>query len=124
MATYEPMQVGVFAAQARAGLITARNAYTLAWRQLASGMGLPGTGDVFRPFTNVVNRAGVPFGPDYELIARQAMAAGMVLSPTNTSNVAYQASVAPIRSRAMRWPLTRLSVIEPVSEPTAKLADR
>ncbi len=41
-----------------------------------SGMGLPGSGDIFRPFTNVVNRAGVPFGPDYELIARQDMAAG------------------------------------------------
>jgi cobalt-zinc-cadmium efflux system outer membrane protein len=40
--TYEPLQVGVFAAQARAGLITARNSYTLAWRQLAATLGLPG----------------------------------------------------------------------------------
>jgi len=40
-ATYEPMQVGVFAAQARAGLITARNSYTLAWKQLAAALGLP-----------------------------------------------------------------------------------
>jgi cobalt-zinc-cadmium efflux system outer membrane protein len=42
LATYEPMQVGVFAAQARANLIQARNSYTLAWKQLAVAMGLPG----------------------------------------------------------------------------------
>jgi outer membrane protein, heavy metal efflux system len=40
-ATYEPMQVGVFAAQARTGLIQARNGYTLAWKQLAASLGLP-----------------------------------------------------------------------------------
>jgi cobalt-zinc-cadmium efflux system outer membrane protein len=40
-APYEPMQVGAFAAQARAGLIQARNSYTLAWKQLAAAMGLP-----------------------------------------------------------------------------------
>jgi outer membrane protein, heavy metal efflux system len=40
-ATYEPMQTGVFASQARQALITARNNYTLAWKQLASAMGLP-----------------------------------------------------------------------------------
>jgi outer membrane protein, heavy metal efflux system len=40
-ATYEPMQVGAFAAQARAGLIQARNSYTLAWKQLATTLGLP-----------------------------------------------------------------------------------
>jgi cobalt-zinc-cadmium efflux system outer membrane protein len=36
------MQVGVFAAQARVALVQARNAYFLAWRQLASAMGLTG----------------------------------------------------------------------------------
>ena len=41
VATYEPMQGGVFAIQARAALVSARNAYTLAWRQLASAIGLP-----------------------------------------------------------------------------------
>jgi outer membrane protein, heavy metal efflux system len=40
-ATYEPMQVGTFAAQARVGLIQARNSYTLAWKQLSAAMGLP-----------------------------------------------------------------------------------
>ena len=52
------------------------------------------------------------------------MATGMVLISTKTSSIAYQASVAPIRRRAIRTPPTRLSVIEPVSEPTAKLAER
>ena len=42
LAVYEPMQVGVFAGQARSALITARNSYSLAWRQLASALGLPG----------------------------------------------------------------------------------
>jgi cobalt-zinc-cadmium efflux system outer membrane protein len=42
VATYEPLQLGVFAAQARAGLIQARNSYTLAWKQLAGSLGLPG----------------------------------------------------------------------------------
>lgn len=40
-ATYEPMQVGVFAAQARQALIQARNSYVLAWRQLAAALGTP-----------------------------------------------------------------------------------
>jgi cobalt-zinc-cadmium efflux system outer membrane protein len=35
------MQVGVFAAQARAALIQARNSYVLAWRNLATSLGLP-----------------------------------------------------------------------------------
>ena len=35
---------------------------------------------------------------------RQAIATGMVLSSTNTSSMAYQASVAPIKSLAMRKP--------------------
>ena len=55
---------------------------------------------------------------------RQAIATGMVLISTNTSSIAYQASVAPIKSLAMRKPPARLTVIEPISEPTAKLADR
>jgi cobalt-zinc-cadmium efflux system outer membrane protein len=38
-AVYEPMQVAVFAAQARQGLIQARNSYTLAWKQLAASLG-------------------------------------------------------------------------------------
>jgi outer membrane protein, heavy metal efflux system len=42
VALYEPMQMGVFAGQARAALIQARNSYTMAWKQLASSMGLPG----------------------------------------------------------------------------------
>ena len=42
LATYEPMQIGVFAAQARAGLITARNSYTLAWKQLGVDTGSAG----------------------------------------------------------------------------------
>jgi cobalt-zinc-cadmium efflux system outer membrane protein len=55
VATYEPMQVGVFAAQARASLIVARNSYTLAWQQLAATLGLPG----MRP-TEVAGRLDIP----------------------------------------------------------------
>ncbi len=42
VATYEPLQVSVFAAQARMALIQSRNAYLLAWKQLAAAVGLPG----------------------------------------------------------------------------------
>jgi cobalt-zinc-cadmium efflux system outer membrane protein len=55
VATYEPMQIGVFAAQARAGLITARNSYSLAWKQLATSLGLPGM-----PLTEVAGRIDMP----------------------------------------------------------------
>jgi cobalt-zinc-cadmium efflux system outer membrane protein len=55
VATYEPMQIGVFAAQARASLITARNAYTAAWKQLAASLGLPGM-----PLTDVAGRVDMP----------------------------------------------------------------
>lgn len=41
-APYEPMQVAVFAAQARQGLIQARNSYTLAWKNLAATLGIRG----------------------------------------------------------------------------------
>jgi cobalt-zinc-cadmium efflux system outer membrane protein len=56
VATYEPMQLGVFAAQARAALITARNSYTLAWKQLASSMGLAGK----LPPTQLAGRVDMP----------------------------------------------------------------
>jgi cobalt-zinc-cadmium efflux system outer membrane protein len=55
VATYEPMQVAVFAAQARIGLIQARNAYTLAWKQLAATLGLPAM-----PATEVAGRIDMP----------------------------------------------------------------
>jgi cobalt-zinc-cadmium efflux system outer membrane protein len=41
VATYEPLQIGVLAAQSRAALIQSRNSYLLAWKQLASALGLP-----------------------------------------------------------------------------------
>jgi cobalt-zinc-cadmium efflux system outer membrane protein len=40
---YEPMYLRVLALQARAALVTARNRYVSAWKQLAAAMGLPGT---------------------------------------------------------------------------------
>ncbi len=70
VATYEPMQVGVFAAQARAGLITARNSYTLAWKQLASVMGLPGM-----PPTELAGRIDLPL-PRYRYDAALARVLG------------------------------------------------
>jgi cobalt-zinc-cadmium efflux system outer membrane protein len=55
VATYEPMQLGVFTAQARFALITARNSYTLAWRQLAASLGLPAL-----PPTQLAGRVDMP----------------------------------------------------------------
>ena len=55
---------------------------------------------------------------------RQTIAVGTVCICTNSSSVAYHSTVAAIISRATRMPPTRLSTIEPASEPIAKLADR
>jgi hypothetical protein len=55
---------------------------------------------------------------------RQAIAAGTVLISANNSSIAYQVTDAPIKRRATRTPPARLSVTEPISEPTAKLAER
>jgi cobalt-zinc-cadmium efflux system outer membrane protein len=52
IAPYEPSLLLVFAAQAREALVTARNSYTLAWRQLAASLGLPGM-----PPTELARRA-------------------------------------------------------------------
>src|ERR1700722_4203122 len=41
VAAYEPLQVGVFAAQARMALISSRNQYLLSWKTLVSAIGLP-----------------------------------------------------------------------------------
>lgn len=59
-APYEPMQVAVFAAQARQGLIVARNAYVLAWKQLAANLGVRGM-----PPTELEGRIDIPI-PRYE----------------------------------------------------------
>ena len=42
VAAYEPLQVSVFAAQARMALISSRNQYLLSWKNLVSAIGLPG----------------------------------------------------------------------------------
>jgi cobalt-zinc-cadmium efflux system outer membrane protein len=55
IATYEPMQMGVFAVQARTALVQARNSYTLAWKQLAAALGLPAL-----PPTEVAGRIDLP----------------------------------------------------------------
>lgn len=60
LAPYEPMQVGALSATARGSLLTARNNYQLAWKQLASAMGLPGM-----PPTEVAGRADMPI-PRFE----------------------------------------------------------
>jgi cobalt-zinc-cadmium efflux system outer membrane protein len=59
-APYEPMQVAVFAGQARQGLIIARNSYTLAWKQLAANLGVRGM-----PATQLEGRIDMPL-PIYE----------------------------------------------------------
>jgi cobalt-zinc-cadmium efflux system outer membrane protein len=55
VATYEPMQLGVFAVQARTALVTARNNYTVAWKQLAAALGLPAL-----PPTELAGRIHMP----------------------------------------------------------------
>jgi cobalt-zinc-cadmium efflux system outer membrane protein len=60
VALYEPMQLGALSAQARAGLVTARNNYQLSWKQLASAMGLPGMAP-----TQLSGRADMPI-PRFE----------------------------------------------------------
>jgi cobalt-zinc-cadmium efflux system outer membrane protein len=55
VAAYEPMQVGVYAVLARAALVTARNSYTLAWKQLAAALGLPAM-----PPTELAGRIDMP----------------------------------------------------------------
>jgi cobalt-zinc-cadmium efflux system outer membrane protein len=59
-APYEAMQVAVFAGQARQALITARNNYTVAWRQLASSLGLRNL-----PPTMLEGRIDIPL-PKYD----------------------------------------------------------
>jgi outer membrane protein, heavy metal efflux system len=59
-APYEPMQVAVFAGQARLGLISARNSYILAWKQLATNLGVRGM-----PATQIEGRIDMPL-PKYE----------------------------------------------------------
>ncbi len=62
-AVYEPMQLAVFAAQARQALIQARNSYTLAWKQLATKVGIRGMGP-----TLVAGRVDMPL-PKYDYAA-------------------------------------------------------
>jgi cobalt-zinc-cadmium efflux system outer membrane protein len=66
VAVYEPMQVGVLAEQARTGLLSARNSYQLAWRQLAAALGVPEM-----PLTELEGRADMPL-PRFEY--RRALA--------------------------------------------------
>jgi cobalt-zinc-cadmium efflux system outer membrane protein len=55
VATYEPLQLAVFSKQARASLFQARNARMLAWKQLASAMGVPQM-----PTTAVAGKINIP----------------------------------------------------------------
>jgi hypothetical protein len=55
---------------------------------------------------------------------RQTIAADRLLISAKTSSIAYHVTVAPISRRAARMPLATLRVIDPISEPKAKLADR
>jgi cobalt-zinc-cadmium efflux system outer membrane protein len=59
-APYEPMQVAVFAAQARQSLLIARNSYTLAWKQLVTKLGVQGM-----PPIALAGRVDMPL-PRYE----------------------------------------------------------
>lgn len=54
-APYEPLQLRALAVQAQAALVTARNRYTSAWKQLAASLGLPGM-----PPTELAGRVDAP----------------------------------------------------------------
>jgi cobalt-zinc-cadmium efflux system outer membrane protein len=58
-AGYEPLQLYVFALQARQNLVLARNRYVSAWKQLTAQMGVPNM-----PFTALAGRADAPV-PDF-----------------------------------------------------------
>src|SRR5262249_50085548 len=97
VATYEPMQLGGFAAQARAARIASRNAYTLAWKQLAASLGLPAL-----PPTQLAGRVDMPV-PLYhydQVLARVLAGHTDVLTATNgIDKVRYNlrtAQVTPI----------------------------
>ncbi|HJT78932.1 MAG TPA: TolC family protein, partial [Gemmataceae bacterium] len=59
-AAYEPMQLRVYAYQARAALVAARNTYVSSWKTLASTLGLPAL-----PLTEVAGRADMPI-PNFD----------------------------------------------------------
>src|SRR5207245_1044840 len=54
-AGYEPLQLHVFAVQARGNVVQARNRYLSAWRQLAAALGQPDL-----PPTQLAGRADAP----------------------------------------------------------------
>lgn len=55
VAGYEPSYLRALAMQARTNLVTARNSYFKAWKQLAATLGLPGM-----PLTQIEGRADMP----------------------------------------------------------------
>ena len=60
VAAYEPMQLRQSVNQARVALLTARNSYTSAWKQLAAALGDPGM-----PPTQIVGAKDMPY-PIYD----------------------------------------------------------
>ncbi len=102
LATYEPMQVGVFSSQARTSLITARNSYTLAWKQLASTLGQPG-----KPPTEVAGNIRQMPLPQY----RYDTVLAHVLSNHTDVGTAYN-DICKMRL------LLRLAEVQPVPDPT------
>ncbi len=68
-APYEPLQVRALAVQARAALVTARNRYTSAWKQLAAALGLPGM-----PPTELAGRIDAPLPVfDHDFVLNYAL---------------------------------------------------
>src|SRR5262249_39372455 len=55
VAAYETMYLRALANMVRTSLVTARNSYTAAWKQLTSNLGLPGM-----PLTQVAGRVDMP----------------------------------------------------------------
>jgi cobalt-zinc-cadmium efflux system outer membrane protein len=68
-APYEPLQLRALAIQARASLVTARNRYTSAWKQLVAAMGLPGL-----PPTELAGRVDAPLPVfDHDFVLNYAL---------------------------------------------------
>jgi outer membrane protein, heavy metal efflux system len=84
-AVYEPMQVGVLTSQARANFLMARNSGQLAWKQLASSLGLPAM-----PPTQLEGRADMPL-PRFEYDKALARVLALHTDVASTGNIMRRA---------------------------------
>jgi cobalt-zinc-cadmium efflux system outer membrane protein len=84
-AGYEPLQLYVFALQARQNVVTARNRYVSAWKQLTAQMGVPDM-----PFTALAGRADAPV-PEFRYPAAREHVLGVHTQVRTAENTILKA---------------------------------